>query len=98
MSLTEIISLLISALTIIGTVIAVGIVWGRLTERLQNTETRMKEDRETNSSNHEEFQRNAKETVALATEMKSIGKQLETVQTDIREILDRLPARRRSPD
>jgi predicted nucleic acid-binding Zn-ribbon protein len=98
MSLSEVIAMIVSGLTAIGTVVAVGIVWGRLTERLRNVEARMKEDRETNCTSHEEFQRNAKETVALATEMKGIGKQLETVQTDIREILDRLPARRRAQD
>jgi uncharacterized protein HemX len=88
------------AITIGGIIFALGKRDARLdslekkqAEDKEALEERMKEDREKNSAQHGEFYATGRAVIEIAADLKNVGRQVDGMQTDIRELLNRIPAK-----
>jgi len=93
MTPAEILTIAIASLGLLGTIAGILVAFGRRDARLDNLETRMKEDRDKNSDQHAEFYQTARAVTGLEVEVKNLGESIKTLTGDVREVLNRLPAR-----
>lgn len=84
-----------------GLIIAIGAgfaAYGSLKNEVANLRRALDDDISRNSEQHREFYRVKDTSIAMEAKMDGMSERLKEVETGIKEILDRLPPRRREAD
>ena len=81
-----------------GLIIAIGggfAAFGKVSNRVENLEKALAEEKGKNSEQHKDFYGVRDSSLVMETEMRGIGERLREVEIGIKEILSRLPIKRR---
>lgn len=94
MTLENVLTILGFVVTLLGSIIAVAVVWGRFSEKVKNLKEQVEKIERENSHQHDEFYETQRQADRLTERMDKVLGMLAEMKLDIKELkttLDRIP-------
>lgn len=91
MSIGSVMTLVGLFISLVGSTIAIAVVWGRFTEKVAALEKQVEKFEAENGKQHDEFYGTRREVDGLSSRVASMTELLKEVREDMKQLLGRMP-------